>query len=559
MSGAISAGAYTAGVVDFLIQALAEWEAARRDDPAIAIHDVRLVAMSGASAGGMTTAMTAVALAHGLDYTNGSLTVHSRGTSTGAQIEYVMPRLYEAWVVKPGMVAETDGAPDLLSLEDLTDQNGDMQVRSVLNSKALESIVDSVLAPSNPPAPPQKHSFLADPLHLYLTHTNLRGIPYEVSFPSDSYRMLDHADRRHFAVTGLGGTTDGASNWARSDPGASLDGACKPKLSPAADWRQLGLAALATGAFPAGLAPRIICETPAGYEHRQWTAPDRHARAIKPDFPASWSQNTKFGFVNVDGGLINNDPFEIARYCLLDDCDADTPHNPRDPKAARQAVIMISPFPEGCSFPEDDPLDTGLVGAITKLLPTLIQQARFKPSELAAAADPAIASRWLIAPRLNEKETPSSMAIACGSLGGFGGFLSLKFREHDFQLGRRNCQQFLREWFALPDDSAIKFRADALRTERRQCPIIPLHGRCRAEIQLLPRPKMSGQELDVVMGRIRKRANAVVPALLRQQKRLPFVVRVIARLVWWCYRRAAIRLIRRVITKDLATRCQYIP
>ena len=31
MSGAISAGAYTAGVFDFLIQALDEWEKARND------------------------------------------------------------------------------------------------------------------------------------------------------------------------------------------------------------------------------------------------------------------------------------------------------------------------------------------------------------------------------------------------------------------------------------------------------------------------------------------------------------------------------------------------
>ena len=33
MAGAISAGAYSAGVVDFLFQALHEWELAKRDDP----------------------------------------------------------------------------------------------------------------------------------------------------------------------------------------------------------------------------------------------------------------------------------------------------------------------------------------------------------------------------------------------------------------------------------------------------------------------------------------------------------------------------------------------
>jgi hypothetical protein len=59
MSGAISAGAYTAGVFDFLIQALDEWENARTgkyleqgDDPGtIPNHFVGIKAMSGASAG----------------------------------------------------------------------------------------------------------------------------------------------------------------------------------------------------------------------------------------------------------------------------------------------------------------------------------------------------------------------------------------------------------------------------------------------------------------------------------------------------------------------------
>ena len=44
-------------------------------------------------------------------------------------------------------------------------------------------------------------------------------------------------------------------------------------------------------------------------------------------------------------------------------------------------------------------------------------------------------------------------AVACGSVAGFGGFLAEKFRRHDYQLGRRNCQQFLRKHFVLPEDN----------------------------------------------------------------------------------------------------------
>ncbi len=68
MAGAISAGAYTAGVVDFLIEALDAWEAAKAharahpEDPAsreVPNHEVRLKVLSGASAGGITAALTA--------------------------------------------------------------------------------------------------------------------------------------------------------------------------------------------------------------------------------------------------------------------------------------------------------------------------------------------------------------------------------------------------------------------------------------------------------------------------------------------------------------------
>lgn len=68
MAGAISAGAYTAGVFDFLIQALDEWEAEKdfaRKNPdserakRCPMHNVKLRVMAGSSAGGMTAGLAA--------------------------------------------------------------------------------------------------------------------------------------------------------------------------------------------------------------------------------------------------------------------------------------------------------------------------------------------------------------------------------------------------------------------------------------------------------------------------------------------------------------------
>src|SRR3954469_20872079 len=63
MCGAVSAGAFTAGVVDFLIQALDQWhEGKRGDDPRCPRHDVSLKVMAGASGGGMSVAIAAAQL-----------------------------------------------------------------------------------------------------------------------------------------------------------------------------------------------------------------------------------------------------------------------------------------------------------------------------------------------------------------------------------------------------------------------------------------------------------------------------------------------------------------
>ncbi len=118
MSGAISAGAYTAGVFDFLIEALDEWERARRGeiagvDPAsIPNHHVGLKVMSGASAGAITAAIGAVALADAGERPRVF-------DDDPARIKCYLPKLFDAWVVKPTLVASGEGADDFLATTDL--------------------------------------------------------------------------------------------------------------------------------------------------------------------------------------------------------------------------------------------------------------------------------------------------------------------------------------------------------------------------------------------------------------------------------------------------------
>src|SRR5690348_13649507 len=61
MAGAVSAGAYTGGVLDYLIQTLDAWYE-KRNDNSVPKHSISLDVISGASAGGITGAMAALVL-----------------------------------------------------------------------------------------------------------------------------------------------------------------------------------------------------------------------------------------------------------------------------------------------------------------------------------------------------------------------------------------------------------------------------------------------------------------------------------------------------------------
>ena len=72
MAGAVSAGAYSAGVLDFLIEALDQWHKAKAGElPGVEAaqvprHDVLLSVISGASAGGVTGALAMLAMSGGI-------------------------------------------------------------------------------------------------------------------------------------------------------------------------------------------------------------------------------------------------------------------------------------------------------------------------------------------------------------------------------------------------------------------------------------------------------------------------------------------------------------
>ncbi|SEN91999.1 Patatin-like phospholipase [Rhodospirillales bacterium URHD0017] len=577
MAGAISAGAYSAGVIDFLFQALHEWQLVKDDDrekKSVPNHSVCIRAAAGASAGSITAALAAVAVSGGLRPEK------VEKLEKGQQpYRYVLPALHRAWVTLPDM-ARGPGTDDLLTNDDM--ENG-ASPQSILNAAILDTLTEEALklpaVPEGALAGPAQGGdplpYVAKRLHLYLTLSNMRGVPYFVGFEGSGnergHHMMCHGDRVHYVLDGIG-THDGENRWLADDDHDVL----KIKTVPggkAADersakcWKAYGQTALASAAFPVGLAARHVQSNVSKYVKRKWphlSAADDHE---PPNWPETWDKaDQAYNFMSIDGGLIDNEPFEYARRAIMRDNDA----NKSGESSVKGAVLMIDPFPEAPAFSLKEVTEASVFDVARAMFPMLKNQARFKPETLATAFDNSNYSRWMIAPSRPVEGSPTKKnerySIATGVLGGFGGFLDEAFRAHDYQLGRRNCQKFLRDIFSVgeghpfveawPHGVARDYCYLDEATWKVYFPVIPLVGTAALEVPAPKWPRICEERLAEIERRIRERANYVVAGLVRGWTKSP-TLNVLARKLWrWNAEQPLMMFVHRTIETDLSRRDQ---
>jgi len=437
LAGAVSAGDYSAGVIDFLIEAIDRWYAARESEVLGNIpleqrlappHGIRLRAISGSSAGSMVTALAAVVLNEAPCAINPACLPEKYDETN---------KLYSSWVVKADIAS-------MLTTADLKEKAG--KLTSLLDSSFLKNLAEETMM-VRPPL--KSRAYVADPLALFICVTNLRGVPYAIDFQGDcqgdfqgpkviEHWMSNHADYLRFDVVkskvGNSGGPVPAGVLLRPDPQDEEEKAA---------WKKLAQAALASGALPLALAPRIIERDAADYSKRQ----------IPPD----WNGNapSDYFFLAVDGGMMNNEPLEYARQEIA----GVGRRNERDGDKATRAIVMIDPFPDAVPVSADYQADAGLFNVAVAIFRSLMSQAKFKIGELELARDPNVFSRFVITPTRDKTARESQRekwpALASNSLFHFGGFLNEDFRRHDFLLGRRNCQRFLQKYFILPVENTL--------------------------------------------------------------------------------------------------------
>ncbi|MCW9705822.1 patatin-like phospholipase family protein [Fodinibius salsisoli] len=547
MAGAVSAGAYTAGVIDFLLEALTVWEhAQKRGKKEAPPHKVEISVIAGASAGGMTGAILTAMVN---DRFSPIRCLPERDPNPS---EMQANKLYSSWV-------EQIDIADLLMARDLKQSDG--KVNSLLDSTVLEEIADSAIQFNGNEERPD---YIAEQLQLYLTLTNLQGVPYDINFRGGSGKgqtIKQHTDYFQFQLS-LQEPASGETIW------------LNPGDDQAPGWKLLQNVALATGAFPGGLAPRFINRPFSHYNLRSWPIPQRpdsvdamsserciEMRNIKPSWPAHNQQ--QFHYLSVDGGVMNNEPLELARRAL-----ANGQRNPREAHRVNKSVVMVDPFPsdnENALTSAEEIKDYDLVSVFGQLFGSLISQSRFKPDELMLANDDNVYSRFLIAPsRYTNGDVKAEYPIASGFFKGFGGFISRKFRKHDFQLGRRNCQRFLRKYFVLPLNDARQNpvfsnyseedfqRFSFMDNGQKKLPIIPLIGDLQEEERSLQWEdlKMAEDELGSLRSQVHYRSRKVIDCLLDQYVENNFS-RKIAKVVARFKRKTIVDKIMSMVTEEM--------
>jgi hypothetical protein len=479
LGGTVSAGAYTAGAVDFLIEAL-DCLAAAQQQNEVPRHTVLLKLIAGTSGGGVNAAIAARALA--FDYPR-----VTRGTQSGQQSGNPF---YNIWV-------------NTLRLErflDPSDISG--QVRSALNGAAIDDGAAQIIhfAPNTPKA----RSWVAAPLRAILTLTSLRGVPYSTDLGGGlSQTYVDHADYARFAFVYPG------QQLGDPRPDEQVLAFGGERLPQATNWEEFSQFARATAAFPLGFPARAVTRPtnhyryrvvpyppgPAGAETYMVRRPDWEAMASPgSDVPEDWHS------LYVDGGATDNEPIELARTSLAGLLG----RNPRDPATANRAVWLIDPFAGRAALGPQVP--TTFLNDAAAVATTLTQQTRYDSADILMAADPNVFSRFMLSP--TRGDTTGEEAIASGGVGAFIGFACPAFMRFDYLLGRANCQQFLRGQFNLGDTNPLfknwadpKFKAwvDRQREVVRRfspagqgenkLPIIPLVGDAGVDEALDPWPK----------------------------------------------------------------------
>jgi predicted acylesterase/phospholipase RssA len=418
LAGAVACGSYLAGFLDHLLDTLDAWEEAKKGgDTEVPQHQVKIKVIAGASAGGMSAAIFIREAFR-----------RAKLRREGQPVNSEDSLLKKAWV-------ESIDISDLLKNQDLKEGS---VVESLLDCTRIDEVAKEILCDgSNYPEWEHIPYFDAE-IKAYLTLTNLKGLSYKLRFTSDTnsgHQFINHADYEYFEF--------------------SEEVFKSSKKDWNNEWEKLKKRAIATGAFPIALKPREIngrCYD--FYKNRL----KEEGRGL--DEHLDVNKDGDFSFYAIDGGTINNEPFDLAKSVWATVDGNEEFQDQGKFTLGENCVIMVDPFPGEGILETHSKSSRWFYSFIPDLISTLLNQSRFRVEEIREWSKMEEGTRFLVMPRKEENGQISSKPLKGGFLGGFGGFFSKKFREHDYELGKANCKSFLENYLTLPAKPKLKNKRD---------------------------------------------------------------------------------------------------
>jgi hypothetical protein len=261
LGGTVSAGAYTAGALDFLLEALEAWHSAKPPR-----HRVVIKNAGGSSGGAVCSAIL------GLLSNRKAPHIDADHAPAGGQAAPTGNPLWDLWV-------NDFQIERLLSTRDIdANQNADagtgvvmpreQHVPSLLNAQMIDESGQRLAEIGGEPGEPL--SYFASPFRIAVTVANLRGIPYKLlniptlgDFSGAAY--VQHDDFAWFALpNGASPDITATSVGKREDEFWLGDG----DGSGFVGYDTLVSYATASGAMPVGLAARSLSRPAEHYHYR---------------------------------------------------------------------------------------------------------------------------------------------------------------------------------------------------------------------------------------------------------------------------------------------------
>lgn len=419
LAGGATRGAYTAGVLDFILQALRDFEQQRLEDPdSVPSWRVNLKTIAGTSAGGITAAIAMAAIGTSIEPLSSEL--HPPDPENN--------KFYDVWVKQVNSKALFDTS-DLNPEAALKDKDYDNPVCSLLNSKfPAEQAANALLEKGDLVPPPS----WAKDLQLYITTGNLRGVPFCVSnFRGADDSLSDLRMTRH-------------RDWVGFKTGPSKITGLQPldlhSKRGSKQWDGVRQAMQATGTLPA-IFPVAKVTAPVSSYTKKF---GKCEAAWPAGMPAEFSYDA------VDGAIFRNTPLELVRMSM-EAAGSGKVVLTEKVENAQGAVVLVDPSPSRQVYETDysEQKCQSIPETLLRVLSSLILDANFLDDEADAVENVNDLSRFMISPMRSGRAGRQEI-LATDTLHGFGGVIGEAQRKHDFQLGRRNAQQFLRSHFVVP-------------------------------------------------------------------------------------------------------------